>query len=114
MKRWLASWVFACVALLGVNAFAQQTNGTILGRVLDGQGAAVPGASVTAKNPSTGFTRTVVSDAEGTYRLNALPVGNYEIAVELSGFSSIDRKGLVVNVGQTLTVDFEMKVANVA
>ena len=114
MKRWFAAWVLACVALLSVNAFAQQTNGTILGRVLDGQGAAIPGVSVTAKNPSSGFTRTVVSDAEGTYRLNGLPVGQYEIAVELAGFSSIDRKGLVVSVGQTLTVDFEMKVANVA
>ncbi len=114
MKRWFASWVLTCVALLGVTAFAQQTNGTILGRILDGQGAAIPGASVTAKNPQTGFVRTVVSDSEGTYRLNALPVGQYEVAVELAGFSTIDRKGLVVNVGQTLTVDFEMKVANVA
>jgi hypothetical protein len=114
MKRWFAASVLTCVALLSVNGFAQQTNGTILGRILDGQGAAVPGATITAKNPSTGFVRTVVSDEAGTYRLNALPVGQYEIAVELAGFSSIDRKGLVVNVGQTLTVDFEMKVANVA
>src|SRR5262245_60923190 len=114
MKRWLAAQVLACVSLLSVNAFAQQTNGTVLGRVLDAQGAAIPGASVTAKNPSTGFVRTVVSDSEGTYRLNALPVGQYELAVELAGFSSIDRKGVVVSVGQTLTIDFEMKVANVA
>jgi hypothetical protein len=113
MKRWFAAWVLACVALLGVNAVAQQTNGTILGRVVDAQGAALPGATVTAKNPQTGFTRTVVSDEAGTYRLTALPVGQYEIAVELSGFSSIDRKGLVVSVGQTLTVDFEMKIATI-
>ncbi|MGH9657342.1 MAG: TonB-dependent receptor, partial [Bryobacteraceae bacterium] len=114
MKRWFAAWVLACVALLGVSAVAQQTNGTILGRILDAQGATIPGATVTAKNPQTGFERTVVSDAEGTYRLSALPVGQYEVTVELAGFSTIDRRGLVVSVGQTLTVDFEMKVANVA
>jgi outer membrane receptor protein involved in Fe transport len=114
MRRWFAAWVVTCVALVSANAFAQQTNGTILGRVMDAQGAAIPGATVTAKNPGTGFVRTVVSDEVGTYRLSALPVGQYEIAVELAGFSTIDRKGLVVSVGQTLTVDFELKVANVA
>ena len=87
MRVKFAAWVLACVALLSVSAFAQQTSGTILGRVLDGQGAAIPGASVTARNPSTGFTRTVVSDAVGVYRLSALNVGQYEVTVELAGFS---------------------------
>src|SRR5262245_39369310 len=116
MTKCLATVALAIVsaAVLSVNAIAQQTNGTILGRVLDAQGAAVPGVSVTAKNPETGFTRTVVSDEAGTYRLNALPVGQYEITVELSGFNTVERKGLVVSVGQTLTVDFELRVANVA
>ncbi len=114
MKVRFAAWVLACVALLGANAFAQQTTGTILGRVLDAQGAAIPGVSVTARNPATGFTRTVVSDSQGVYRLSALNVGQYEVTVELAGFSSIDRRGLVVSVGQTLSVDFELKVASVA
>ena len=90
------------MALVGVDAFAQQTTGTVLGRVLDAQGGAIPGATVTATSPSTGFSRTVVSDTEGAYRLSALPVGQFDINVELSGFSSVDRKGVVVNVGQTL------------
>src|SRR5262245_60977578 len=99
--------VVASLASWNVTAFAQQTTGIILGRVLDAQGGAIPGATITAKNPATGFTRTVVSDTGGEYRLSALPVGQYEIVVELAGFSSLERKGLVVNVGQTLTVDFE-------
>ena len=53
----------ACLLLLAsATAFAQQTTGNIAGRVLDQQGAAVPGVTVTAKSPSTGFTRTDVSD----------------------------------------------------
>ena len=38
MRVRLAAWAFACVALLSANAFAQQTTGTILGRILDSQG----------------------------------------------------------------------------
>lgn len=114
MRVRFAAWALACVALFGANAFAQQTTGTILGRILDAQGGAIPGASVTAKNVETGFTRTVVSDASGVYRLSALPVGGFEVTIELAGFSSVERKGLVVSVGQVLTVDFTLKVATVA
>jgi len=110
-----AAWLLiALVAMSGAIASAQQTTGTIIGRVLDAQGAAIPGATVTATSPSTGFVRTVVSDVEGVYRLSALPVGQFDIAVELAGFSSIDRKGVTINVGQTLTLDFALKVASVA
>ena len=75
------------------SAFAQQTTGTITGRVVDQQGAAIPGATVTAKSASTGFTRTEVSDAEGVYRLAALPVGIYEVTAELQGFGTVSQEG---------------------
>ena len=61
----LAGWLCALVLVVSQSAFAQQTTGTILGRVTDDQGAAIPGATVTATNPATGFTRTAVTDAEG-------------------------------------------------
>ena len=75
------------------NAAAQQTTGNITGRVLDAQGAAVPGVTVTGKNTQTGFVRTEVSDAEGVYRLTALPVGTYDLTAELSGFSKFEQQG---------------------
>lgn len=76
MRVRLAAWLLiALVPMLSSVAFAQQTTGTIMGRVLDAQNAAIPGATVTAKAPTTGFSRTVVSDTEGVYRLSALPVG---------------------------------------
>ena len=63
------------VALCAVgNAAAQQTTGSIQGRITDAQGSAVPGVTVTGKNTSTGFTRSEVSDAEGVFRLIGLPV----------------------------------------
>ena len=54
--------------------------------------------------PRTGFVRTSVTDGEGIYRLTALPVGTYDITAELQGFSKIESKGIVVNVGQTLDI----------
>src|SRR5580765_5352419 len=102
------------VLLSCVAAFAQQTTGTITGRVLDQQGGAIPGATVTAKSATTGFTRTEVSDTEGVYRLSALPVGIYDVTAELQGFTTVSKKGVEVNVGQTQAIDFPLKVAQLA
>jgi hypothetical protein len=93
---------------------AQQTTGNLGGRIVDQQSSAVPGATVTATNAQTGFTRSAVSDAEGLYRLSALPIGTYDLDVLLQGFTSLQRKGIIVNVGQTLDVDFTLQVAQVA
>jgi outer membrane receptor protein involved in Fe transport len=112
MRRYLLG--AAIVLLTCASAFAQQTTGTITGRVVDQQGAAIPGATVTAKSPATGFTRTEVSDAEGIYRLSALPVGIYEVTAELQGFSTLSKKDIEVNVAQTQDVDFPLRVASLA
>ena len=96
------------------SAFAQQTTGNITGRVTDPQGAAVPGTTVTAKNPLTGFTRSDTSDAEGIYRLGALPIGLYDVLAELQGFTTVSNKSIEVNVAQTHTLDFSLKIAAVA
>jgi hypothetical protein len=69
---------------------------------------------VTAVNTATGFTRTGASDAEGLYRLPALPVGTYDLTTELQGFTTIERKGIILSVGQTITVDFDLQLAGVA
>ena len=100
MRRYFFGAV-VMMLLACASAFAQQTTGTVTGRVLDQQGAAVPGATVTAKNPLTGFTRTETSDAEGVYRLAALPVGIYEVNAELQGF--INRLALFLSTWQATT-----------
>ena len=101
-------------AVLALPAAAQQTSGIISGRIADSQGAYIPGATVTATNTATGLTRTVTSDAVGIYTLNALPVGTYDIRIELSGFQPLLRRGIVVNVSQTVTLEFTLSVATVA
>jgi hypothetical protein len=62
--------------LIASTARAQVPTGTILGTVKDAQGAVVPGASITATNLGTQFSRNAVTDAAGEYALRLLPVGN--------------------------------------
>ncbi len=114
MRKARIAAILLALTALTTTAFAQQTTGNITGRVVDTQGAAVPGATATAKNGATGFTRTDVSDAEGVYRLTALPVGAYDLLIELPGFASVEQKGVGVSVGQTVALDFTVKVASVA
>jgi hypothetical protein len=96
------------------SSFAQQTTGTIAGRVVDPQGMAVPGANVTATSTTTGLVRTDVTDSGGLYRLSALPVGTYDVVTELSGFTRVERKGILVDVSTATDLNLTLRVASVA
>src|SRR4029078_2805067 len=58
--------------------------------------------------------RSEVTDSEGVYRLAALPVGNYDVTAELTGMTTVASKEIVVNVSQTVALDFTMKVASLS
>ena len=75
---------------------AQVTSGTVLGTVQDPSAAPVAGANVTATNLRTGLARSAVSGEDGGYIINLLPVGDYSIRVEFSGFKTDERS--VVNL----------------
>src|SRR5262245_14892682 len=116
-RRVMAALLFAAAAVLAFDArvaWAQTDTGIIDGRVLDESKAAVPGATVTAKNVATGFMRSSVSSELGTYRIEFLPPGTYEVDAELQGFAKIVTKDVRVQVGSSTTVDFTMKVAALA
>lgn len=113
MKRIFLAAVFLTCSFTAQLGFAQQTTGTIQGRIADDQGAGIPGVAVTARNVATGFTRTEVSDAGGSYRLAGLPVGTYSVAAELQGFTRFERPNVVVNVGQTIPIDISLSLASV-
>ncbi len=102
-----------CLLVTVTGAAAQQTTGTIAGRVLDEQKAAVPGATVTAKNDNTGFSRSEVSDVEGLYRITGLPVGSYAVSIEMSGFQP-QKRTIQVNVSETVTSDFDVRIAQLS
>jgi outer membrane receptor protein involved in Fe transport len=88
---------------------AQTALGTLRGVVLDQQGGALPGATVTVRQVETNTVQTTVTSGEGRYFLPNLRPGRYEVLSELSGFTP-NKQGLDLRVGQDLTVNFTMKV----
>ena len=85
----ITQWMMVAVAalLLSSAAFAQYDTGSIAGTVLDEQGAAVAGASVTLTNVGTGRTFQATANDEGDFVFSALPAGVYRVEAEKTGFS---------------------------
>jgi hypothetical protein len=112
MKKLLLSVLIVAVA--GGMAFAQLTpEGKIAGRVVDSQGAPLPGVSVEASSARLVGKATSVTDANGTFRLMALPSGTYEIVFSLSGFNKLIRKGVYLELSQTLAMNVTLDQATV-
>jgi hypothetical protein len=106
---------FAAAGLLAfpLSAAAQMTRGAISGTVRDAQGAVVPGATVTVTNVATNSTRSIVSDAQGFYRVPALEPGTYNVKTDLSGFKSVENKDLRLVAASEITLNVDMAVAGV-
>src|SRR6186713_3192121 len=101
---------FVAALLLAPPTEAQIPTGSIQGVVKDNTGGAIPGATVTATNTGTQYSRAVTTDAEGQYALRLLPVGNYRISVTMSGFKEYSRTGIVLEVGRNARVDAVIEV----
>ncbi len=107
--------VFATLTLLTVVSTPAQTfRGTILGTVTDTSGAAVPGATVTIKNLDTGLVRTVTTTDDGSYSVPELPIGNYGVTVEKTGFKLGVVTGINVEVSSERRADVVLQAGNLA
>ena len=93
---------------------AQVATGTILGNVTDSTGAAVPGATVTATNVDTQFSRDTTSDESGQYALRLLPLGNYKVDVTLTGFKTFSQTGILLEAGRNARIDATIEPGNIA
>lgn len=98
-----------------VPAFAQgSSTSSISGTVVDSSGAAIPGASIEAKNAGTGAVYTAVSSGQGGFQIPAVPTGNYTVTVTLQGFKTVLLKDVAVTVGQPATVSAKLEVGGVS
>src|SRR5262245_39901966 len=92
------------------STFFAQTNSRITGTIHDQAGAAIAGATVTAKNLETNIDRTAVSDAEGRYTFPELRVGRYEVRSEKSGFKPAVVKDINLTIGETAVINLSLEL----
>src|SRR4030095_7778611 len=100
-----------CVWLIGgVLSYAQQGTGELRGRILDAQGAVLPGVTVVAKNEASGQFREIVSGGDGSFFMSALTPGVYALTAQIAGFRRYERSGVRVEVGKTFALDIQLEV----
>ncbi len=91
-------------------AYSQETTGGMQGTVTDPSGAVVPKATVTATAPTLVGSKAVVTDAAGYYRFANLPPGTYTLTVKATGFETLRRQGIVLEVGHLPSIDLQVKI----
>ncbi len=92
---------------------AQEFRAKVTGHVTDPSGASVPDAIVQARNLATNELATTTADAEGSYTIPFLKPGNYNLSAETAGFKKVVKENLVLNVGQTATINLSLELGAV-
>jgi outer membrane receptor protein involved in Fe transport len=108
--QYVLTMILAMTCAIGVSA-QETTTGSIAGRVTDAQNLPIPGATVTVISPQG--DRTFTTDSDGRFFAPFLTPGQYEVKVELSGFNSIDRLGIIVRLGQRVDLTLPLQVQSV-
>lgn len=103
---------FCCAALVALRA--QSPQASITGIVTDSQDAVIAGARVVAVHAQTASRTEVRTNSSGLFSLRPLPIGAYEIAVEMDGFRRLVQKGLVLTTGQNLELNFRLELGLVS
>ncbi len=103
----------AILILVPTLLFAQTNAGSLSGHVTDSSGAGLPGVTVTATNSANGFNRSVVTEADGSYRFQSLPVGTYEVTADLAGFGAVTTRNVEINVSTDRGLNVTLKQASV-
>ncbi len=108
LHRMVLLWLLVVVAPELTSA--QDATGRIFGTVYDQQGLAIPAVHITVTNTATHVARLARTDNEGTFQLLALPIGNYEVTAEHTGFRTVVSKEQKLLINQALRIDFKMEI----
>jgi Carboxypeptidase regulatory-like domain len=109
-KNWV---LFLCLFLIPAFAFAQATDGNLVGTITDATGAAVPNATLELTNMATGVKHTARSSSDGTYRFSNIPVGRYTLTATATGFNSAGLQGINIELSRTTTANLGLQVGAV-
>jgi hypothetical protein len=112
--RWMSkaglALAIAAALLVPLPAAAQTLYGSIVGTVSDAQGAAIPGATVTATNDGTGHKVEAVSNSDGYYAFRNLLPATYTLDASLQGFRELHQTGLRVSANTSVRVELKLEV----
>jgi hypothetical protein len=117
MRNWsralaVLALILGVGTLLAIPGYAQTSNGTIAGVILDTSGSAVPDAQVEITSDDRGGEpRVMNTDASGTFRVEALIPGKYTVAVKKAGFADLKISGVDVRASLTATANGVLEVA---
>jgi outer membrane receptor protein involved in Fe transport len=103
--------LLAILAALGLPALAQRTTGSISGSVKDATGAALPGVTVSITGVNVVGTQTATTNEHGFYRVLNLPPGEYQVSFSISGFKTVNRKGVRVGLGSNIEESPSLEVS---
>ncbi len=102
--------LFTCIVLLPPAATGQEVTGSIVGTVLDQTGAALSDATVTAREVRKGTVLSTKTDNTGSFRIERVPIGRYEVKVERTGFQTAVKPAFDLVLNQTARLNIDMKV----
>jgi hypothetical protein len=112
--EWRTTLRILLLAMLAAGlALAQESRGSITGRITDSSGAAVPGVTVTLTNVGTNPSTESVTGETGVYSALYLIPGAYRLSAESKGFKKLVRQDVDVRVGDRLTIDLQLEVGGV-
>src|ERR1700734_2271765 len=113
MKR---GFLFALLAVfMSLPAMLAQEAATAVmtGVISDPTGASVPAAAVLIENVDTGLKRSIVTNNQGIYRAQLLPIGDYAVTVQAPGFAITKQTGIHLGVGEEASVNVALKISTV-
>src|SRR5207248_8451308 len=102
----------ALLVAVSLPAFAQSqaANGSIEGTIVDTSGGVLPGVTVTITSVETGTERSVITNENGLYRAQLLPLGTYRVVAELPGFKKYAESNVKLAAGQSVVVNATLSV----
>ena len=103
-------WTSLLLLVIAFTASAQEFRGSLNGKIMDPQGAVVPGSKVDLKNIETGVVVSATTDGDGSYSFSLVPPGKYSLTVTKDGFNTAVRDGIQVRVADKLTLDVQLEI----
>ena len=101
--------VVVAALLFAAGTWAQESTGSIDGRVVDQNGRALPGVTVEISSPNLQGTKVATTDSNGMFRVTLLPPGFYVAKFTLESFSDIEQSDINVGLGGSRTLNVQMR-----